>query len=200
MFKAVKDTMSNANQTLKLLIILFVMVMITSLPGSGQVRAQSTLLAVFPASSTALICEDAEDTVIKIRVEEVVDLFAYDVSVSYTSSIPGAIEVVELSNGGFLDSGFVLRNVIDNATGTLRYAMTQQSPSTPKSGSGDLISIRIRPLIPDATVTLVIVTTGATPSKLSAMGGIPIPFITSNGGLTTSDICQHLLFICLVKR
>jgi hypothetical protein len=192
--------MSKANRSLKILILLSVITLVTSFPWSSWVRAQSTSLTILPASSTAPICGDSEDVIIKVRAQDVVDLYAYDVSISFTSSIPGAIEVLELSNAGFLDSGFVLKNVIDNTTGTLRYAMTQQSPSTAKTGMGDLISIRIRPLIPGATVNLVIGTTGATPSKLSAIGGVPIPFTTSDGGLTTTDACSHLIFICLITR
>jgi hypothetical protein len=44
----------------------------------------------------------------------------------------------------FLDSGFVLRNTADNAAGMVRFALTQLSPSTPKSGSGNLIVVRLR--------------------------------------------------------
>jgi hypothetical protein len=185
LLKGEKD-MSKANRFLKLLIILLVITLATPFAWSGRVRALSTVLAISPASSTALTCDD---TIIKVRVQDVVNLYAYDISVSWTSSIPGAIEVVDVSNSGFLDFGTQYIKSINNTTGRLRYVMSQKSPSTAKSGSGDLISIHVHALIPGATVNMTIVTTGTLPTKLSAIGGVPITFTTSNGSLTTSDVC-----------
>jgi len=171
--------MRKNNRYLKLLALLISASMIAAFIPTSPVMAQgTTVLAVSPTTSTALTCDE---TIITIWVQDVVALYGYDVSVSFT---PGSIQVLEVTNGGFLESGSIMADQIDNTAGTIWFAMTQVAPSLPKTGSGDLIRIRLHALTPGATVNFTI-----TDGSLSNINNQLIPFVVQNGSLTTSDVC-----------
>lgn len=163
---------------------------ITFLPQS-EVHSDLPVVWVSPASGTLYAC----DGYIYVKVNDVANLYAYDILLQFTSSIPGAFEIVEVTNGGFLENPYwVIPLVIDNTNLRVRAQVTQTYPTPAKNGDGDLLRIRIRTLIPGATVGVHIINVDdvpapALPTKLSAYGGIPIEFTTVDGSFTTSDEC-----------
>jgi len=175
------------NLFLKGLITLLVVTLITVSIGITPVKAALPSMRVYPATQTALTCDE---TLITIRVGDInpaYGLYAYDVKVSFPA---GKLEVLEVTNGDFLDdSGNFVRNVVEEISGNVQVwvAYTQMSPSTPKSGSGDLIFIRVRALTTGETVPITI-----TYQMLSTITGTPIAIPVNNifnGTVTTSNDC-----------
>ncbi|HQN04674.1 MAG TPA: cohesin domain-containing protein [Anaerolineaceae bacterium] len=160
-----------------------------AMPAAPAHAQGSTTLTISPVSSVGMLCDIA---VIAVRVENVANLNAYDISVSYPE---GQIEIIDITNGEFLDFGFTNFKNISTAAGvtTARLSMTQVNPSTPKTGSGDLVYLHIRSLVPDVTVPLTIVTTGSTPTKISdsSQPAQSIPYSAVNGSITTTDECPY---------
>lgn len=113
-----------------------------------EARAQTAaLVRVSPAASTVLV---GQSGTIAIEVVDVTDLYGFDITLRFD---PARVQVldadgsqpgVQVSLGSFLDPGFTLRNQADNAAGTVRFAMTQMNPSTPKSGTGSLVVIQFQ--------------------------------------------------------
>jgi len=172
---------------LKGLITLLVVTLITVSTGITPVKAALPSMSVYPATQTALTCDE---TLITIRVGDInpaYGLYAYDVKVSFPV---GKFEVLEVTNGDILDdTGYFLRNVVEEISGNVQVwvAYTQQAPSTPKSGSGDLIFIRVRALTTGETVPITI-----TYQKLSTITGSQIAIPVNNifnGTVTTSNDC-----------
>ena len=87
---------------------------------------------------------------VAVKVESAVDLYGFDVNIKFDPAIVEVVDVdtqaqgIQMGFGTFLDSGFQLRNVADNEAGTLQFAMTQVSPSAPKSGEGVLFVVTLR--------------------------------------------------------
>ena len=183
--------MKITHKFLHIFIVLALVILAVSFTPPVMVNAQSTTLSITPATGTAMTCDDY---IITVRVADVTDLNAYDISLQFTSSIPGGIEVLEVMNGGFLDFGsWVIPVSINNSTGVVRAVMTQTN-ATGKTGDGDLLKIRVRSLQPGVTVNVSIITSGATPTKLSALNGVPIPIAQVFGGsFTTTDDCPFTM-------
>lgn len=171
------------NKLFRLFIVVITILMAFSVSQPAQVKAQSgTTLSILPSNPT--VCLNDEVT-LQVQVDGVVDMFAMDLRLSFD---PGNIEILEISQGPFLDAGFLIKNEYNNATGTIRYAMTQVAPSTPKSGSGVLLNIRLRVINLSALpVAMTISITPPTVTELSAVGGVVIPFtVASNASIITS--------------
>lgn len=161
----------------RLLVLLSVLVLALSLTSAFPVEAQTgTTLSISPANYTALTCTDS---IISVRVENVVDLNAYELALTFT---PGSIEILEILNGNFLDEGYYYWKTYDNLAGTIDVYMTQLT-STLKSGSGDLIYIRFRALTAGATIQVNI---EEDLSYLYAVGP-EITYTAYNGIITTED-------------
>lgn len=75
-----------------------------------------------------------------VRVENIADLVAYEVHLSFDASV---LEVIELTEGGFIKPDFVVQNTFDNAAGTIDYAVAQIN-RPPANGSGTLFEIVFR--------------------------------------------------------
>lgn len=115
---------------------LLLALLVVCLPGEAAAQA-GTILKVAPECTPAGPGEEAN---IAIRVENVSDLSAFSLQVAFD---PGDVEVLEASNGGFLEDGFVPVNEIDNTAGRIRFDMAQMG-GTAQSGSGDLMLVRLR--------------------------------------------------------
>lgn len=165
--------------SIKTLILLTVLVLSLTLTWSMPVKAQtSTTLSISPVNYTALTCTDS---IIAVRVENILPsdaINAYELALTFT---PGSIEILEITNGNFLANGYYYWNNFSNTAGTINIYMTQTA-STLKSGSGDLIYIRFRALTPGATVNMNIDTANTYLWEL----GPDVPYTPINGVITTA--------------
>jgi hypothetical protein len=86
---------------------------------------------------------------------------------------------VQAGLGLFMEPGFVLRNIVDNDSGTLRFAFTQLNPSPAKSGSGHLIVVKLRAkqLSSGSPLTLNV-------AELARRDGIGLPVNTVGGQIS----------------
>jgi hypothetical protein len=81
---------------------------------------------------------------------DVEGLYGFDVQLSFDPAVVEVVDAdpdkagVQVSLGRMLDSGMAVRDSADNEAGTIHYAMTQINPSEAKSGTGNLIVIRLR--------------------------------------------------------
>lgn len=118
--------------------------------GYKPVYTQAQTLTVVRINPETVSVEVGGIVDIAVEVVDVQDLYAVDISFSFDPELVEVVDAdpnldgVQVALGTFLDPGFVLRNEADNQAGTLRFAMTQLNPSTPKSGDGSLIVIKLR--------------------------------------------------------
>jgi hypothetical protein len=91
---------------------------------------------VSPASAV----QASEMVKVPIKIENVANLTAVEVHLSFD---PAAVEVVELVDGGFVTADFTVQNTFDNTAGTIDYAVAQIN-RPPASGQGTLFEIVFR--------------------------------------------------------
>ncbi|MBN1922208.1 MAG: hypothetical protein JW892_13250 [Anaerolineae bacterium] len=117
-----------------------------ALPLAAQ-TAGTVSLRVVPAEAEVVVNQTTD---VAVEVVGVQNLYAVDIAIAFDPQVVEVVDAdattagVQVALGTFLDPGFVIRNVVDNTQGTLRFAMTQVNPSTPKSGTGNVIVIRLR--------------------------------------------------------
>jgi hypothetical protein len=168
-------------------ILLLVSVCLAALAAPGSAWSNGlTQIVVHPAAETVQTC--SEQT-IAIQVQDVENLTGYHLEIGFD---PAAIQVTNVSNGGFLDEAaagvfFEPTNAIDNVNGRVTFGMVQQNasddPMTPKSGTGDLILIKFGAVTWSQTTDITI------DSESSMLVDWPdafeIPYTVSNGSVTT---------------
>lgn len=113
-------------------------------PARAIVQADGTVIRPQPAEQQA----NVDDTVtVEIRLDNVTNLAAADIQLQFAPNILQAQDAnpneegVQIEPGDFLSSDFVVFNEVDNATGMIRYALTQVGTTQPVSGSGLLATI-----------------------------------------------------------
>lgn len=116
--------------------------------------SQATIVRCDPSTLNAVVGATVSVT---IFVQDVVDLYGLDVHLVFdpahaqvVDADPAAVGVQIQPLSGFLSPDFVIRRSADNATGLVRYAATQVSPSQPVSGSGAVVRIDLRGTQPGA--------------------------------------------------
>lgn len=164
-------------------VLLLALVLVVSLIGESPVAAQTTTLSLSPVTDVALTCTD---TTIAVRVEDVTELIGYDIWLKFTPANYAVIEVWEVTNGDFLTEGYYPFREIDNVNGTIHIAMSQLS-GPPVTGSGDLIYIRLRALVPDASFEIGFDEDAPEPTQLTNSSYDFIPFTSTDGTYTTAD-------------
>jgi hypothetical protein len=116
--------------------IWLVIVLAVLMPGTSCAPSGTVIKVEPPASSVQV-----NDTVrVPIKVENIADLTALEVHLSFNAA---ALEVTELVDGGFVVADFAVQNTFDNAAGTVDYAVAQINRS-PANGSGTLLEIVFR--------------------------------------------------------
>ncbi len=87
---------------------------------------------------------------VNIVLENAQEAYGIDVRASFDPSVieivdddPGKSEV-QMTPGEFLKPDFLVRNIANNGDGTLQYVATQVNPTPPATGSGIVLSIRVR--------------------------------------------------------
>ena len=113
-----------------------------------------------PAAGPIVRCEPVSITGLAngvvtadVYIQDVVALYGADVQVSFDVSIVQVLDENPNVSGiqiqplaSFLQPENVLRNVVDNVAGTVRYAVNQLNPTPPATGSGSLMRFRFQPL------------------------------------------------------
>ncbi len=157
------------------LIALFLAV---SLLGSAVIAQGSTSARVEPAAQSVKVNERFS---LNVKVENVSNLTAFELHLAFN---PAVLEVVEMTNGGFIAADFVAQNVYDNAAGTINYAVAQLNRA-PANGSGTLLAITFLAKANGATA-LALRATPAVPSGmlLSNQNGMAIQAGWANGSIT----------------
>ena len=115
--------------------LLAVLILSTGCTPSGTVISMKT-------SEASVRVGDTVQTL--LTVENIADLTAFESHLSFDAN---ALEVLEVSNGGFLNADYVVQNTFDNITGTIDYAVAQIG-QPPANGSGTLLVITLRAKAP----------------------------------------------------
>jgi hypothetical protein len=114
-----------------LVVVLAVLLLGTSCAPSG------TVIKVEPSVSSVQVNNTVR---VPIKVENINNLAATEVHLSFNATV---LEVIQLTDGGFIKADFTVQNTFDNAAGTIDYAVAQIDRS-PANGSGTLFEIVFR--------------------------------------------------------
>lgn len=120
-----------------LALLIIPLLVISSFDNKPALAQSGTAVRVDPAVFSAQI-NDTFDTF--VRIDNATGLTAFEIHLSFS---PEILEVVSVSNGGFLTADFTVQNTFDNIAGTIDYAVAQLG-GTPGSGSGALLKITFR--------------------------------------------------------
>ena len=159
------------------------------------VRSQAeATLSIQPISVTADHCSLP---VITVRLDNVTNLTAYTARLTFE---PQYLRVLEVSNGDFLkDEMPAPDNAIDNVAGTVRFGMARFGNDTsPESGSGALVLLRVMALKAGQTAHLTIDT--AETHLVGWPEGTAISYQASDGIIYTGDCETSETFLPLVLR
>ena len=166
------------------LVLLLAICLVFAAPnGQAYSQADSTHLSIQPGDLPATTCADLK---IAVFIEDVVDLYAYSLQISFD---PGDLQVVSITNGTFLSSSeqdefYEPSNHWDNLTGEISFGMTQVRPSEMKSGSGDLVYIYLRAVQPGKQVVFTIEEDSL---LVSWPDVLTIPYTSSAGTVVTAS-------------
>ena len=117
------------------------------LTGTPALAQEPVVVRVTPATLTLTVGGESDVAVEVVGVE---GLYGFDVQMTFDPAVVEVVDAdptkpgVQVSLGRLLDSGMSVRDGADNEAGTIHYAMTQINPSEAKSGTGNLIVIRLR--------------------------------------------------------
>jgi hypothetical protein len=167
--------------------VILLLTVIASNLAITPVKAQDPITTLSITSPRSDICVGSELT-LRVRVSDVADLYAYDISLNFD---PDIIEVLSISNSGWLTGAVQVFSQIDNGTGFLELAVTKLTPQgTGISGSGNLIDIRVRVKAPAETIQFTFIQTGTFPTTLSNSYKQNIPYSVGSGGSTLTHACE----------
>lgn len=170
-----------------LLTVILLFTVIASSLAITPVKAQDPITTLSITSPQSDICVGSE-LILRVYVSGVVDLYGYDISLNFD---PDVIEVLNISNSGWLTGDSQVYKLIDNGTGFLELAVTKLTPpGTGISGSGNLIDIRVRVKAPAETIQFTFIQTGTFPTTLSNSYKQNIPYSVGSGGSTLTHACE----------
>jgi hypothetical protein len=118
------------------LIILIVLFASLGMP-RGAASQAGCVVYIHPAA--AQVALDGSVWV-RVRVENVIDLYAYDLEITFD---PALVKAEEVTVGNFLPVPEIFSWSVDNDKGVINYAVWQKDPAPPKSGDGVLLNIRL---------------------------------------------------------
>jgi len=113
------------------------------------VWAQAQGAIVRPGPSVLEIGQGQVET-LDIVLENAQDVYGIDVRASFDPAVVEVVDAdpsrdgIQIIPGSFLKPDFMVRNVADNAAGTLQYVLTQVNPSQPVTGTGVVCSVQFR--------------------------------------------------------
>jgi LysM repeat protein len=162
-------------------ILLPLMIVAMSLSGTTVFAQSGTTVRVDPLSVSAQINDNVN---LSIKVDNVANLTAIE---SHLSFNPSVLEVLQVTNGGFIAADFPVQNTFDNAAGTIDYAVAQMNRPAAQ-GSGALINIVFRAKA-NGVSTVALRPTQSAPSGLllSDANGIAIQTSWINGSVNVGS-------------
>lgn len=142
--------------------------------GGAHVRVQPAALSAQPNDQVNVF----------IQAENVIGLTAFEIHLSFN---PAVLEVVELTNGGFVAADFTVQSTFDNSLGTIDYAVAQLNRD-PAQGSGVLLKIALRARAEGSSpLSLRAVPAAPAGLLLADSNGISIQTAWSAGSLTVGS-------------
>ena len=128
--------------TLCLLICLLLALRVPSSPTAAQTTGTTTV-GIFSRHAVA----PGQRLILPVEVNAAQDLYAIDLALRFDPTLLKIVDSepntagTQVALGSFLDPGLLLRNEVDDTTGTLRFVMSQANPSEAKSGDGVLLVV-----------------------------------------------------------
>lgn len=132
--------------TIRLIFCAVLLAVLTLLPAPTSAQAP-VIVRVAPATLNLTVNAVSD---LAVEVVDVEGLYGFDVQLSFDPAVVEVVDAdpnrpgVQVSLGRMLDPGMSVRDSADNVAGTIHYAMTQLNPSEAKSGTGNLIVIKLR--------------------------------------------------------
>ncbi len=105
------------------------------------------MVRVIPANLSLAVGNTSD---VAVEIVDVEGLYGFDIQLSFDPTVVEVVDAdptkpgVQVSLGRMLESGMSVRDGADNTTGVIHYAMTQLNPSEAKSGTGNLIVVKLR--------------------------------------------------------
>jgi hypothetical protein len=121
------------NRLIALLLLVFLLIPFTTASAEAQ-----TVLSINPSATTL---QAGQSATLAVRITDVTDLYAYDITLHYDPSI---LEITSIENGSFLTGGFTAAQILDKTAGTAQLAFTTIPPFTAQSGSGELAIFKVK--------------------------------------------------------
>lgn len=150
--------------------------------GVSDAGAQTAAATVRPDPAAVDVAAGTIQT-IAVVLEDAVDVYGIDVRARFDPALVEIVDAdtskagVQVAPGAFPQPDFVALNEVDNASGTLRYVITQVNPTPPASGSGTLFSIQVRGKAGgDSTIRIELV-------EMSNRSGELLPVQTADGAI-----------------
>ncbi|MBK9610645.1 cohesin domain-containing protein [Candidatus Amarobacter glycogenicus] len=178
---------------------------ILALSGLGAVSAQQDVPATLAFSPVPAPIEAGQQATYVLGIANATRLFGADIEISFDPKAVAIVDAdpakegVQVRIGPFLDPGFVVYNVADNAAGKLRVTFTQVAPRPAANGNGGILSFDLKatgggdPALKVSAALLArndgspqpvsLPSTGVTPA---APQGSPVPNPTQIPGPTTA--------------
>lgn len=162
-------------------VLLLSIIVAISLVGAPALAQGGTVVRVEPETLSTQVNSNLN---LAVKVDNITNLAAIELHLSFN---PNVLEVVQITNGGFVAADFIAQNVFDNATGTIDYAIAQLNRS-PAQGSGTLLNITFRAKA-NGTSLVALRSTQAAPSGLllSDSNGLSIQASWVNGNITVGS-------------
>jgi LysM repeat protein len=128
----------------KVIAVLFSLFALASVLPAAQVVAVTSTVRLTPASQAIGVGASA---IVTLRAENVESLYGYQVELSFDPAVLQVVDAdpaktgVQVSLGDFLQPDFVQQNNANNTTGRITCVISQLAPTSPVTGSGDLLSV-----------------------------------------------------------
>lgn len=134
---------------------------------------------------------EGQTAAVEVRIDNVQNLYGLDIRLSFDPTIVEVVDAdpnlagVQVRPGDLLKPDFVVKNVADNAQGTVWFALTQFNPSTEVTGSGTAFTLTFKGKQRGAASALAI-----TYAKLANRSGEEIPATAQNGEIRVVAAAQ----------
>jgi LysM repeat protein len=128
----------------KLVTALLCLVALASVLPGAQVLAQTSSVLLVPVSQTIAV---GESTTVTLQAANVDSLYGYQVQLAFDPAVLQVVDQdsakagVQVALGDFVQPDFVQQNNADNSTGRITCVVSQLAPTSPVSGSGNLLVI-----------------------------------------------------------